>query len=121
MAYRVMILEDDPFIALDMENVMEDAGYDIIGPFASAPEALKSILVEEEDRPDCALLDFYVTGGTTEVVARELDRLGVPYMFLTGNAKDVRACMEEFEPLIRTKPVSVDRIVEDVCGMLEDA
>lgn len=121
MAYRVMILEDDPFIALDMEGVMEDAGYDIVGPFASAPEALKSILVESDKRPDCALLDFHVTGGTTEVVARELQRLGVPYMFLTGNARDVQACLSEHDPLIRSKPVEVGQIVDDVEGLLETA
>ncbi|MGB6229904.1 MAG: response regulator [Litorimonas sp.] len=121
MAYRVMILEDDPFIALDMENVMEDAGFDIVGPVASVPEALKLINDAPENAPDCALLDFYVTGGTSEFVARELARQGVPFIFLTGNARDVRACMTGHDPLIRSKPVEVERIVEDVHGLLEDA
>lgn len=116
MAYRVMILEDDPFIALDMEGVMEDAGYDIIGPVASVPEALK--LIQDADTPDVALLDFYVTGGTSEFVARELAKQGVPFMFLTGNADDVRECMADHDPLIRSKPVQVERIIKDVKTLL---
>lgn len=118
MARRVMILEDDPFIALDMEGVMEDAGYDIVGPVASAPEALKLLNDNDNEAPDCALLDFYITGGTSEFVARELARQGVPFMFITGNARDVQECMSDHEPLIRTKPVEVDRIVRDVQTLL---
>lgn len=118
MAYRVMILEDDPFIALDMENVMEDAGYDIAGPVATVPEALKLIRDEPDKRPDCALLDFNVTGGTTEFVARELARIGVPFMFVTGNADDVRETLPEYDPLIRSKPVQIERVVKDVATLL---
>lgn len=118
MAYRVMILEDDPFIALDMEGVMEDAGYDVVGPVASGREAMKLLDNREIETPDCALLDFYVTGGTSEFIARELNRLGVPYMFLTGNKKDVEAAMADADPLIRSKPVRVERIVKDVEDLL---
>ena len=116
MAYRVMILEDDPFIALDMEGVMEDAGFDVVGPVASAPEALK--LITECDKPDCALLDFYVTGGTSEFVARELAKEGVPFMFLTGNAEDARQALSDHDLLIRSKPVQTERIVKDVTNLL---
>jgi len=119
MAYRVMILEDDPFIALDMEGIMEDAGYDIVGPVASVPEALKLISDNDSGRPHVALLDFYVTGGTSEFVARELAKQGVPFMFVTGNADDVRECMGDHDPLIRSKPVQVERIVKDVQTLLD--
>jgi len=118
MTYRVMILEDDPFIALDMEGIMEDAGFDVLGPVATVPEALKLISNNENNAPDIALLDFYVSGGTSEFVARELAKRGVPFMFLTGNADDVRDVMADHDPLIRSKPVQVDRIIEDVTSLL---
>jgi len=118
MAYRVMILEDDPFIALDMEGVMEDAGFDVLGPVASVPEALKLIAEGGNKKPDCALLDFYVTGGTSEFVARELAKEGVPFMFLTGNAEDARQALSDHDLLIRSKPVQTERIVKDVTNLL---
>jgi DNA-binding NtrC family response regulator len=113
-----MILEDDPFIALDMEGVMEDAGFNIVGPVASVPEAMKLLKDEETPSPDCALLDFYVSGGTSELLARELGRVGVPYIVLTGNAADARKAMADEKPIIRSKPVQVQRILDDVQMML---
>lgn len=118
MTYRVMILEDDPFIALDMEGLIADAGYEVAGPVASVPEALKLISVNDNELPDCAVLDFHVTGGTSEYVARELGRLGVPFMFVTGNAQDVRDSFPNQDPIIRTKPARAKRLIEDVESLL---
>ena len=118
MAYRVMILEDDPFIALDMEGVMEDAGFDVVGPVASVPEAMKLLASCNGHAPDCALLDFYVTGGTSEFVARELAKKNIPFLFVTGNAKDVEETFADETPIIRSKPVKIDRILNDVRSLL---
>ena len=119
MAPRVMILEDDPFIALDMEGLMEDAGFDVVGPVASGTEAMK--LLDGRKAPDCALLDFHVTGGTTETVARELERRGVPYTFVTGNPHDVRRAFTHLRPTVLPKPVRARAIVRHVEAMLSDA
>ena len=116
MPARVMILEDDPYIALDMEGLVEDAGYKVMGPVATPTAALR--LIADNDNPDCALLDFHVTGGTTEVVARELDRLGVPYMFLTANARDVAAALPDCDPLIHSKPVRARGVLNSLKALL---
>lgn len=114
-APRVLIMEDDPFIALDMELLIEDAGYEVVGPFASEPEAMKALNASGKNkRPDCALLDFYVTGGTTEHVARHLMSDGVPVIFVSGNASDVRECLKDKDPIIRSKPISAAFLIDDV-------
>ncbi len=115
MSDRVMIIEDDPFIALDMQDVVESAGYGVIGPIASRDKALEII---DTDTPDCALLDFNVRGGTTAMVARRLETLGVPYMFVTGNSRDVEAALPELDALIRCKPVAAKRIIGDLQSLL---
>ena len=111
-----MIIEDDPFIALDLQDVVEEAGYDVVGPYASPLDALA--VLDGDDRPDCALLDFNVRGGTTADMARHLDRIGVPYVFVTANADAVRDALPRLAPLVRTKPVQPWRIVGDVEAML---
>ena len=118
MAYSVMRLEDDPFIALDMEGVMEDAGFDVVGPVASVPEAMKLLASCNGHAPDCALLDFYVTGGTSEFVARELAKKNIPFLFVTGNSEDVKQTFADETPIIRSKPVEIDRILNDVKSLL---
>ena len=110
-----MIIEDDPFIALDMQDAVEGAGYQVIGPIASRDEALDIIA---EDAPDCALLDFNVRGGTTEKIARQLEKLGVPYLFVTGNSSDVRKALPKLDPLVRSKPVAAKRIIGDLEALL---
>ena len=120
MASRVLILEDDPFIALDLQSMLEDEGYDVMGPVASARQALD--LIARDGKPDCALLDFFVSGGTTVDVAREFETRGVPFMFLTGNSRDAKTAIQRDalcnKTRVRTKPFLQNRIMDDVSEML---
>ena len=120
MTEKILVLEDDPFIALDMESLLEEAGYDVLGPVASSRAALK-LLDDEGAAPDCALLDFFVSGGTSEFVARELGRRDVPFMLVTGNKSAARDALDDKDLLIRSKPVRPARIVADVQDMLAAA
>lgn len=113
MTYRVLIVEDDPFIALDLETTMEEAGFEVLGPVASTVEAMKILNTCRQD-PDCALIDFYITGGTSEAIARELSHRDVPLIVVTGNKTDALESLDDFADLVRSKPVAPARIVRDV-------
>jgi two-component system, response regulator PdtaR len=69
--FRVLIVEDDPFIAMDLEGVLSDAGCDICGVAASEVEALR---IGEATRPSFAVVDVRLSPGDGRVVARELFR-----------------------------------------------
>jgi DNA-binding response OmpR family regulator len=69
--FRVLIVEDDPFIAMDLEGVLSDAGCDICGVAASEAEALR---LGEATRPPFAVVDVRLSPGDGRVVARELFR-----------------------------------------------
>jgi PleD family two-component response regulator len=51
----VLIVEDEPLIALDLEAMLERRGARIVGPAATVREALSLL---QSERPDVALLDF---------------------------------------------------------------
>ena len=53
MKFKVLIVEDDPFIAMDLEGVLSDAGCDVCGVAASEAEALR---MGEATRPAFASL-----------------------------------------------------------------
>ena len=55
MSKSVLIVEDDPLIAMDMEDFFESKNYDILGPAFNVVEALNLL---KENRPDCATLDL---------------------------------------------------------------
>ena len=56
---KILIVEDDPLSALDLQNEVERLGYEVVGMAESADEAL---MASEESRPDLALLDINIVG-----------------------------------------------------------
>jgi DNA-binding response OmpR family regulator len=84
--FRVLIVEDDPFISTDLEGVLSDAGCDICGVAASQAEALK---IGEATRPPFAIVDLRLSPGDGRVVARELvGRYSTAVLLATGQVKD---------------------------------
>ena len=78
---QVLVLEDEPLIAMDLEDLLVTKGYSVIGPFSTATAAIESLA---QSQPDTALLDIYLFNGTSFDVARELKRRGIDYAFMTG-------------------------------------
>ena len=81
---RILIVEDDPFIAMDIESaVSEELGGDAeLIVVESVSQARRAV-----DQPlDCALLDIDVVGGKTFDVASTLKETGTPFAFVSGSA-----------------------------------
>jgi len=80
---RILILEDEPLIDMDLEDLLVAKGYSIVGPYATAADAIDNL---DQTRPQAALLDVYLFNGTSLEVARALKRLSRPFAFMTGLA-----------------------------------
>ncbi|TGD99864.1 response regulator [Methylobacterium nonmethylotrophicum] len=85
---RVLIVEDEAFIALELECLLEEAGHVPVGVAARAAEA---VAMGRDLAPDVALVDIHLADGPTGVtVARALSaRPGTTVLFTTANAKRV--------------------------------
>jgi CheY-like chemotaxis protein len=83
----VLIVEDDPIIALDFEDTIAGFGVKTVRTAASVAKALGMIAARP---PDFALLDVGLLSEKTFAVAERLDALGIPYVFVTGYGADVR-------------------------------
>ena len=94
-----MIVEDDPFIAVDLEDAYLEAGFEVMGPFVSSESALAA-LEARATAPDVATLDYNLTDGTSRPVASVLAKLGVPFLMVTSEADAIRR-----RPLFRDRPV----------------
>lgn len=77
----VLIVEDEALIALDIEMIVEDHGYGVLGPVSSVDKALKLL---ESHRPDVGLLDVNLNGETITPVARRLRDLNVPFVLISA-------------------------------------
>ncbi len=78
---RVLLVEDEILVTLLVEDILEEAGCIVVGPFARMAEALAAASTETMD---VALLDVNVRGEPVFPVAYQLERREVPFLFLTG-------------------------------------
>lgn len=87
---RILVVEDEYFLAVDLERELTEAGAVVIGPAASVEYALE--LIENEPRLDAAVLDINLGGEMSYPVADALTTRFVPFLFATGyNAQDIPA------------------------------
>src|SRR3712207_1892302 len=83
---RVLIVEDEFFVADDLAQAVAQLGGEIIGPVPSCEEAL--VLLSTAERVDLAVLDINLEDETVFPVADTLTKKGVPYLFATGYSQD---------------------------------
>lgn len=78
---RILVVEDDALVALDLEMMLQGAGCEVIGPVARLDQAK---LVALEEKFNGALLDIHLRGEVVYPVADILITREVPFMFLSG-------------------------------------
>ena len=83
----VLIVEDDPIIALDFEDTILGFGVKTIRTAGNVARALSMIA---ERAPDFALLDVGLVREKSFAIAERLDALKIPFVFVTGYGADVK-------------------------------
>ena len=82
---RVLVVEDEPIIAMALEDMLLDLGCEVVGPASTLVEA--QALAERADI-DAAMLDININAGRSYVIADELRRRAVPFAFATGYGEE---------------------------------
>jgi len=85
---RILVVEDENFLAMELTWIVEDAGYSVVGPERSVAETSKMLAW---NKVDLALLDINIDGEMVFPVSMMLDTLGVPFVFITSNSALVPA------------------------------
>ncbi len=78
---RILVVEDDYYLATDARTVIEDAGGKVVGPFATAEEARAAL---DADGVDLAVIDINLGNGPSFDLARHLGSSKLPFLFATG-------------------------------------
>jgi len=79
--YRVLVVEDDYFVAQDLCSILRTSGATVVGPARSVRNGRE---LANAHRPDCVLLDINLHGEYAFELAEELQMLGVRTVFTTG-------------------------------------
>ena len=83
----VLIVEDDPIIALDFEDTLLGFG---VKTLRSASNVARALQMVAERAPDFALLDVGLVREKSFAIAERLDALKIPFVFVTGYGADVK-------------------------------
>jgi two-component system, response regulator PdtaR len=85
---RILVVEDEILIALELESLLQEAGHEVVGIATSRSDALT---LAHDLSPDLAFVDIHLADGPTGVdVARHLTGdLGVTVLFMTANTKRI--------------------------------
>lgn len=81
LGMRILVVEDDFYLATDEKSLLESAGAKVIGPSADPGEACRLL---EQGPVDCALVDVNLGDGPSYTVAAALRERNVPFLFTTG-------------------------------------
>jgi CheY-like chemotaxis protein len=115
---RVLIVEDEFLLAMELETLLQQRGCMVLGPVPSVGQALTML---GKAQPDIALLDVNLLGeGATPIVA-ELQARGVPFVLITGYSAGQLS-----EPVLQAgphidKPVRHGALQHAIAGVLEAA
>ena len=109
---RILLVEDEPLIALDLENILERLGHEVVGVAETRDEAVR---LAEDEHPDAALVDIKLRDGFTgiETVRRLTEDFGLYCAFVTGNPEQITA----LGAVVVAKPYTVAAIDAAIQGM----
>ncbi|OKO83090.1 response regulator [Bradyrhizobium sp. AS23.2] len=83
---RVLIVEDEYFLANDLEEALKSHGASIVGPFGDFDAAYRRAA---RDHFDVAIIDINLHAKTAYPIADELMRQRIPFVFYTGYDSNV--------------------------------
>lgn len=82
---RILILEDEPLIAMLLEDWLTEMGHEPVGPIDCVDTALA---VLQNSQIDAAIVDINIRGRRSDPVAAVLQERSIPYAFATGSPSD---------------------------------
>jgi DNA-binding response OmpR family regulator len=104
---RILVVEDDPIIALDLCETLSNAGATPIGPAHRVGTALHLI---DHIPPDLVVLDWQLETETVSPVAHRLTALSVPFLFHTSSGSQAETCYPGI-PIIN-KPTRAEQLLK---------
>jgi CheY-like chemotaxis protein len=111
---RVLVLEDEPIVAMMLEDMLVELGCVVIGPASTLQEGMTLAATAVFD---VAVLDINVNGQRSDALAQSLDIKGTPYTFATGYGS--AGLGDSASRHVIHKPYTLDQLAEALEGLRE--
>jgi two-component SAPR family response regulator len=107
---RILVVEDEFLVSLDLDAMLRELGGKVIGPFASLDRATA---VAQAETLDVALLEVNVGGQLVTPVADALVKRAIPFVFCTGYAAASLPAPHAAVPILM-KPCQAQQLKESL-------
>lgn len=114
---KILIVEDEAPIALNLANAVQQAGGIVVGPVASVAAAHA---VMADNRLDGALLDIRLRNETSFPLADVLAVLNIPFVFVSGLSSALMPYTHRERPLF-DKPYDDDAVISALAALIKDS
>lgn len=114
MRHKILIVEDEPLIALGIESDLIEAGFDVVG-VAGTIEKTKELIAKADF--DLLILDGNLHGSSTQLIAEMLTKQGTPFVVLTGYSSGQLGEWVNDVPRI-TKPYGTSQLLDAISKLL---
>lgn len=98
---RILVVEDEPLIALDIEDTLTRAGADV----RIALNVREALNLLHREGFGAAVVDHYLRGETSDPLYAELRKLGTPFVVTSGMSAPIN------DALVLPKPISMRRLL----------
>ena len=109
---RILVVEDEPIIALHMAQTLAEAGAKVIGP---APTVARALHLLDCSQVDAAVVDYRLEGETASLLAHRLAAMSVPFFFHTSSGNNP-GLIHPGVPIVN-KPSRPEQLVKAVCDL----
>lgn len=110
---RVLIVEDEALLALEIGAMLQECGMTPVGPSSCSDDALRLI---HGQLIDCAVLDVNLQGESTERIAAELAARAIPFVFVTGYSREDIPERFRTAPLVM-KPFAPAKLLDTILAL----
>ncbi len=112
---RVLVVEDEALISMDIASMLSTAGFEVLGPASTVAQAFNLL---ERSACDAAVLDVNLGKETAEPVARYLLENGTPFITVSGYAREQQPAIFR-KSLLLPKPLRSDLLINAVRQCIE--
>lgn len=112
---RVLVVEDNPALAFDIDDALRESGAEVVGP---ALDIASGMALLRQDALDAAVLDIDIGGTPVWPIARELKQEGVPFVFVSGDC-DKGFPADFTDAVCLHKPAPAEAILTTVAAVIE--
>lgn len=116
-AAKILVVEDEFMLAMNLSKTLRSAGYEIVGPVATVSAALATL---QEARPDACILDIGLRGQMSTPVAVVLKEQNIPFLLATAYKAEILEADPLYEGVINVgKPIQDEDLLSALGSLLQ--